>query len=61
MGLVHYDEAWGSQENLRLSLIEVDLAHSTLEKLVLTSDHGNMVGKQTWPVSIKPYRHPIDS
>jgi len=48
-------------ENLNLVLRSVDELLSDISgKVILTSDHGNLVGDRCWPVPTKGYGHPRD-
>ena len=35
-----------------------DLAAAVDGRLVVTSDHGNMLGERTWPIPLRVYGHP---
>jgi len=49
----------GYKHNLEVVVDEVKkLIHKIDDKIVLTSDHGNMLGGRSWPFPIKTYGHP---
>lgn len=58
----HVDEQTLRQayvENLKLVLQHVERLTRSLEgKLVVTSDHGNMIGEFAWPFPVRLYGHP---
>lgn len=60
-GLVEYDEVWeGYRANLEYVVDEVDRLLEELpgERIVVTSDHGNLLGERLWPIPLREYGHP---
>jgi hypothetical protein len=60
-GLVEREEVWrGYQANLRYVLEEVERLVDAFadERVVVTSDHGNLLGERLWPVPVREYGHP---
>ena len=46
-------------KNLKIALEAVeDLIDDISGKIVITSDHGNLVGERSWPIPIKEWGHP---
>lgn len=46
-------------ENLALALAEVErLLEAVKGRIVVTSDHGNMLGERAWPVPVRLWGHP---
>ena len=46
-------------KNLKIALDSVeDLIDEIAGKIVITSDHGNVVGERSWPIPIKEWGHP---
>jgi hypothetical protein len=60
MGRVDRDDLWRAYgDNLRLVLDAVDDLLADIEgRVVLTSDHGNMLGERTFPLPLRVYGHP---
>lgn len=60
MGLVSKAEVWKAYaKNLDVVLESVeDLIAAVDGRVVITSDHGNMVGERTWPIPMRVYGHP---
>lgn len=60
-GVVDRQEVWEAYgENLDVALSAVDELLETVEgKVVVTSDHGNMLGERTFPVPLSVYGHPV--
>jgi hypothetical protein len=60
MGQVSREEVWEAYaSNLRLVLESVDgLLEEIRGRVVLTSDHGNMLGERTFPLPLRVYGHP---
>jgi arylsulfatase A-like enzyme len=60
MGLVDREALWESYgDNLTYVLDSVGDVLDTIEgKVVVTSDHGNMLGERTFPVPMRVYGHP---
>jgi hypothetical protein len=60
MGAVDRDDLWRAYgDNLRLALSAVDDLLAAVEgRVVLTSDHGNMLGERTFPIPLRVYGHP---
>jgi hypothetical protein len=60
MGAVDRDDLWRAYgDNLRLVLDAVeDLLADVEGRVVLTSDHGNMLGERTFPLPLRVYGHP---
>lgn len=60
LGAVDHDDLWRAYgDNLSLALDEVDrLLDAISGKVVLTSDHGNMLGERCFPVPFRVYGHP---
>jgi hypothetical protein len=58
--LVDADAVWeGYRHTLEVVMEEVDeLIDSIDDRIVLTSDHGNMLGGRAWPVPLRTYGHP---
>lgn len=47
------------RENLAVALPHVrELIESIAGKVVVTSDHGNMVGERAWPIPVREWGHP---
>lgn len=59
-GLVQREDAWeGYKQNLEVVFDEVETLLSEInDKMVVTSDHGNMLGGRNWPVPVRTYGHP---
>lgn len=55
------NKIWNSyQNNLQLVLLEVkELLNGDLGKVVITSDHGNMIKEESFPLPITEWGHPI--
>lgn len=60
MGRVTKEEVWSAYgDNLTLALDAVDRLLEGIEgRVVLTSDHGNMLGERTYPIPLRVYGHP---
>lgn len=60
-GIVDREEVWNAYgENLDIALKAVDdLLHTVDGKVVVTSDHGNMLGERTFPLPLRVYGHPV--
>jgi len=60
VGDVDRDTVWDLyRRNLEVVVDDAfELAESIPGRVVVTSDHGNLVGERTWPVPIKMYGHP---
>lgn len=60
-GLVEHREVWhGYRANLQYVLSELErlLGEFEDERVVVTSDHGNLLGERLWPVPVREYGHP---
>lgn len=59
-GLVDRDDVWeGYSSNAEIVFDEVDrILESVSDRVVVTSDHGNMLGGRSWPIPIRGYGHP---
>lgn len=59
-GVVEEDEVWSAYaDNLRRALdVVLGLADEVTGKVVLTADHGNLIGERLWPVPLREYGHP---
>lgn len=59
--VVNREDVWNAYgENLDVALDAVDsLLHAIDGKVVVTSDHGNMLGERTFPLPLRVYGHPI--
>jgi len=59
-GIVDRESVWeGYKENLRVVIPEVQKLVSNInDELIVTSDHGNSLGKRSWPVPLRTYGHP---
>jgi hypothetical protein len=60
-GLVEREEVWrGYRANLQYVLDAVErLAEGfSGERVVVTADHGNLLGERLWPVPLREYGHP---
>jgi hypothetical protein len=60
-GLVERSEVWrGYRANLRYVLDEVERLVKALagERVVVTADHGNLLGEHLWPIPLREYGHP---
>lgn len=59
-GLVDRDDVWeGYSSNAELVFDEIDrILESISDRVVVTSDHGNMIGDRSWPIPIREYGHP---
>jgi hypothetical protein len=60
-GLVEREEVWrGYRENLQYVLDEVErlVKGFSDERVVVTADHGNLLGERLWPVPLREYGHP---
>jgi len=57
---INQSDVWKAYaENLSLALQSVsELLSNISGKVILTSDHGNLVGDRCWPVPTKGYGHP---
>lgn len=62
VGLVDVDEVWeGYVDTLQTVIEEVDvLLDSFTDRIVVTSDHGNLVGERGWPIPVAVYGHPAN-
>lgn len=60
-GIVDRDEVWDAYgRNLEYVMEEVDELLDTVSgKVVLSSDHGNLLGEITYPVPFREYGHPM--
>lgn len=60
MGRVSKEDLWRAYgDNLSLALDAVDELLDAVEgRVVLTSDHGNMLGERTFPLPLRVYGHP---
>jgi hypothetical protein len=60
--LVRKQEAWdGYLSNLETVLEEVKkLTSEITDRIIITSDHGNMLGERNWPVPVRTYGHPAN-
>ena len=60
LGLVEPEEAWaGYRRNLEYVLEAIEpLLEAVSGRVVITSDHGNMIGEQVRPIPMKLYGHP---
>lgn len=60
-GVVNWDDVWNAYgENLDIALEAVDdLLQAIDGKVVITSDHGNMLGERTFPLPLRVYGHPV--
>lgn len=60
MGIVSKDEVWEAYgENLDVALDEVSKLVDVVDgRTVVTSDHGNMLGERTFPITMRVYGHP---
>jgi hypothetical protein len=58
-GVVDEDEMWAAYgDNLRYAMDEVDrLLDAFDERVVLTSDHGNVVQARSWPLPFRYHQH----
>lgn len=58
-GLVQKKEAWnGYKHNLDVVFDEVkELIDKMNDRIIITSDHGNMLGGHNWPVPVRTYGH----
>lgn len=61
-GTVGQNSVWTAyRENLELALREVDILVDQLDgRIVITSDHGNMLGERAWPIPVRLYGHPLE-
>jgi hypothetical protein len=61
-GLVQENEVWeGYSHNLSVALGQVQrLIRQIDDRIVITSDHGNMLGGRSWPIPTKIFGHPRD-
>jgi len=60
-GLVERRDVWrGYRANLRYVLEEVERLCEALadERIVVTADHGNLLGERLWPIPLREYGHP---
>ncbi|WP_435076803.1 hypothetical protein [Halococcus sp. AFM35] len=60
-GLVEREAVWrGYRANLEYVLEEVERLVDGFadERVVVTSDHGNLLGERLWPVPLREYGHP---
>lgn len=53
-------ETWDAYaENLRLALPQVQRVVDAVDgRVVVTSDHGNLLGERLWPIPVRAYGHP---
>ncbi|GAB7008105.1 hypothetical protein [Halorubrum trueperi] len=60
-GIVDKDKVWDAYgRNLEYVLDEVDELLDTIEgRVVLSSDHGNLLGEITYPIPFREYGHPM--
>jgi hypothetical protein len=59
-GLVTEEDVWeGYSHNLEVVLSEVETVLDAIDdRIIVTSDHGNMFGGHQWPVPLRTYGHP---
>lgn len=61
-GLVEKDDVWeGYRYTLEQVLDEVDILLDNFDdRIVVTSDHGNLLGERGWPIPVRVYGHPAN-
>jgi hypothetical protein len=59
-GIVNKNEVWdGYKRNLEYVIQEVDELLNEIDgKVVISSDHGNLLGEMTYPIPFREYGHP---